>query len=1425
MEQAKRILEDQASYARDVVSKKAQQLLSGDEGLFFATFHEAEIQSGLSSSSSFHQLCAMKRIIVQMCKSNDMAPFFPSVVKAIHTPSLELRRLIYFYIQHYAPECPQETLLSISAFQRDLTSPLPHIRAGGLRILASLRIAALQSVVVNALQKAAGDAAPMVRKAAAVGVFQAVWVGGQCKPGMSSDSTTTISGGGGRTSRQTPVVGGFRFYHPEASALKAILQTLLQDTVADVMGAAAMAFNRCAGLLCAATATEYAAASPSHPSDVDVESAEEKLLDDGKSGKKNKKQKKNDPDENASPLPPFSSTRDEIVSLLHPVYRQWCYSLLDCEEYGQLEMLVALTYYCRTQFHHPDHGYSHTKRSLLTTDSHRSARQGGSSAGVSTSLSSSSSSSEGSQRTSSPPSPVANANSDAEDEEEEEREAEAEACRRWRKEGGDPMKAVMERAAREARALPSDHALLLHAALPLLRALSPTPVLGVVALFYHCAPASFLLAYTIPPLLRVLRFYPEVKEVVLMMLCEISAVVEPPPATVGAAAAWDPHEGRHEDKKDETSSPPPPTNTKTKKKNSGPEDEAKQKAARYHHDVVWGQMYREAWRQSVASHVGLFYLSPDDTPAVMRLKLFLLPRLLSLSTARSILEEYQHYLTFRCLPSSSSFSALPPQSGTLLASAMKQDGTSSPTTPSRDEPIHAVLRSLAYLALDEPEDMSESENDQEEDEEEDKKKDHIVHEEEKKQKNRKKKERKRAEKHHPHHRHRRGNATPSQEEGGHLTERTHKRRAPFSYERDPSGHLLSDTVPLSSTHPYRSLPLPVRQLLLLRLVGPLVSHARGAGVVTEALYVLSLLVRCVGVEDAEAKKKRKREEEKGTVSTTRSSPVSSSRKDGFECLRKELCVFIGQLLRDGMIFFQFGGLAARKAAVDTKMHGEGEKEEEKKKREAEAEKREYTSSSSSPSPPPPPSRGASMPHMHLLLPSFVDRSEILSLVIWMIAEGIAWEMTIAAAAPDLFRLLVWEWLANGFASDDSGASVKKEILHLGSKIWQRMSSSLPSTAILKREEEEPMAMETPPCLPSLPEKFLALFQFAIQLGCNDRCVEVQEEARFLSAMQMAQEEEEEEEVSPPPPLSFSSSSIRAWRESMWEYMAGTRLSSLPRLSHPFASSLRGAHDPSSSSSFVGGESMNGGGPPPHSSSSSLSTPCGSDGVGSPPTFFLGSTAQCGHVATALSPGPYDGDVAGDHRHRSPTAAATASSWSSPFVHGNEAASSVSRLAAASSAMGTACPMLLLPPWRSPHVPPSPSSCRDPPVKTSARTEERTAPAHTHAWGGPHRPRHGGEESSSLSPSSSGSSWNGDSTSESDGSESSSGGSSSTTRSSSREESRSSSSSSRRPYQNEKNFYRDVDESDEESESSMDSSSKSASSSSSFDASSSSSSDK
>ncbi|TNY20410.1 adaptin N terminal region-domain-containing protein [Rhodotorula diobovata] len=127
-----------------------------------------ETRRMLASKRELERTEGLKRVIAMMTKNLPVTSFFPLVTSLLSpTTSLQSRSLISLYIVHCASHAPELALLSINAYQKDLSDPNPLVRAGAISTLAAMPLPDIRELVGLAVQKGARDTAWYVRRATA----------------------------------------------------------------------------------------------------------------------------------------------------------------------------------------------------------------------------------------------------------------------------------------------------------------------------------------------------------------------------------------------------------------------------------------------------------------------------------------------------------------------------------------------------------------------------------------------------------------------------------------------------------------------------------------------------------------------------------------------------------------------------------------------------------------------------------------------------------------------------------------------------------------------------------------------------------------------------------------------------------------------------------------------------------------------------------------------------------------------------------------------------------------------------------------------------------------------------------------------------------------------------------------------------------
>ena len=112
----------------------------------------------------------MKWLLAMLSKGKEVSDFFPDVVKNVIVKSIEVKKMVYNYLVHYADynnTCRDIALLSINSFQKDMNCNNQLIRGLALRVMTSIRVIDIIQIQLLAVRKCATDSSPYVRKCAA----------------------------------------------------------------------------------------------------------------------------------------------------------------------------------------------------------------------------------------------------------------------------------------------------------------------------------------------------------------------------------------------------------------------------------------------------------------------------------------------------------------------------------------------------------------------------------------------------------------------------------------------------------------------------------------------------------------------------------------------------------------------------------------------------------------------------------------------------------------------------------------------------------------------------------------------------------------------------------------------------------------------------------------------------------------------------------------------------------------------------------------------------------------------------------------------------------------------------------------------------------------------------------------------------------
>lgn len=158
--------------ARDMTVEAAQAvgLRNLKSGSSSRTMSSVKLKALLDSRSDRDILEGLRRVVSMIYQRKPGLEYFSSVVKNVANPSVEIKKLVYVYLLHYAESDPDLALLSVNAIQKSLTDQNPQVRAMALRTMSGLRVPVISQIVSLAIKRGVGDMSPHVRKAAALSI-------------------------------------------------------------------------------------------------------------------------------------------------------------------------------------------------------------------------------------------------------------------------------------------------------------------------------------------------------------------------------------------------------------------------------------------------------------------------------------------------------------------------------------------------------------------------------------------------------------------------------------------------------------------------------------------------------------------------------------------------------------------------------------------------------------------------------------------------------------------------------------------------------------------------------------------------------------------------------------------------------------------------------------------------------------------------------------------------------------------------------------------------------------------------------------------------------------------------------------------------------------------------------------------------------
>lgn len=151
-----------------------------------------KLKALLESRSDRDIIDGLRRVIGMIYQNKPALPYFSAVVKNVANPNLEVKKLVYIYLLHYAESDPDLALLSVNAIQKSLADQNPQVRAMALRTMAGMRVPVISQIVSLAIKRGVGDMSPIVRKAAALAIPKCYALDPNTLPQMEDHLSTLL---------------------------------------------------------------------------------------------------------------------------------------------------------------------------------------------------------------------------------------------------------------------------------------------------------------------------------------------------------------------------------------------------------------------------------------------------------------------------------------------------------------------------------------------------------------------------------------------------------------------------------------------------------------------------------------------------------------------------------------------------------------------------------------------------------------------------------------------------------------------------------------------------------------------------------------------------------------------------------------------------------------------------------------------------------------------------------------------------------------------------------------------------------------------------------------------------------------------------------------------------------------------------------
>ena len=139
------------------------------DGKFFSKTKVHELKAELLDSKDgkhFRKLAALKKILANMTMGQDMSLLFNEVINCLSFNNLEMKRLVYLYLQHYAKQKPDLSIMVMNSLTKDIQDINPLVQVMALKTIPYIANDKTTNSFSDVLKRVLQDRNPYVKKSA-----------------------------------------------------------------------------------------------------------------------------------------------------------------------------------------------------------------------------------------------------------------------------------------------------------------------------------------------------------------------------------------------------------------------------------------------------------------------------------------------------------------------------------------------------------------------------------------------------------------------------------------------------------------------------------------------------------------------------------------------------------------------------------------------------------------------------------------------------------------------------------------------------------------------------------------------------------------------------------------------------------------------------------------------------------------------------------------------------------------------------------------------------------------------------------------------------------------------------------------------------------------------------------------------------------